>query len=597
MKKIIALTLAVLMSVVPAYASDYNEALSDLKDLRIMVGSDDGLMHEEDYLSRSEAITVIMRTIGFDDGKWYKAEVKKFDDVPLSHWASGYIYKAVNNGIVDGATKENFLPSENVTLAQSVKMVVELIKADDEDLPYPNGYMEKAKELELLNGISCSADDYITRGEFAILVHNALDIKLPDGEGALREKLNLMLKAEVPDIEADYDGVTSATGSVGGGSSASAERAESSMMKPTAPSAMKPETDVAEKPVTDGDIYMPPIPDNQEVIESGQLTAGKWNDIENYAFWRSLMANGEYSEMQRRWDIPTDKYEVIVKNGEMPAKDCTVKLVTPDGNILCTSKTDKNGLALVFAQADEQQNTFNIITISPDGTENVTENVMLDPENPLEISAEAAEPENVVDLMFTIDTTGSMSDELRYINAELTDVVNSLDTNVRLSCNYYRDTTDIYTVKPFDFTTNVENAVYQMSQQYAGGGGDYEEAVDLALLNSVNEHDWSENAKARLLFLVLDAPPHFTPEIVENINAAVKAASEKGIRIIPIASSGVDKNTEFFLRSLAIATNGRYIFLTDDSGIGLSHIEPTIGDYTVEYLNNLIIETIHEYID
>ncbi len=74
-------------------------------------------------------------------------------------------------------------------------------------------------------------------------------------------------------------------------------------------------------------------------------------------------------------------------------------------------------------------------------------------------------------------------------------------------------------------------------------------------------------------------------------------ASAEGIRIIPIASSGVDKETEFLLRFMAINTNGTYTFLTNHSGIGNSHITPTIGQYQVEQLNDLMVRLIDEYVE
>jgi hypothetical protein len=68
-----------------------------------------------------------------------------------------------------------------------------------------------------------------------------------------------------------------------------------------------------------------------------------------------------------------------------------------------------------------------------------------------------------------------------------------------------------------------------------------------------------------------------------------------GIRIIPIAGSGIDKSTEYLMRCLAIATNGTYVFLTDHSGIGAGHIEPTTDTYNVELLNNLLIRLFDQY--
>ena len=73
------------------------------------------------------------------------------------------------------------------------------------------------------------------------------------------------------------------------------------------------------------------------------------------------------------------------------------------------------------------------------------------------------------------------------------------------------------------------------------------------------------------------------------------AFGAQGIKVIPVASSGVDKETEFLLRMLAITSGGEYVFLTDDSGIGGSHIEPTIGAHEVEKLNDLMVRLVQKY--
>ena len=45
-----------------------------------------------------------------------------------------------------------------------------------------------------------------------------------------------------------------------------------------------------------------------------------------------------------------------------------------------------------------------------------------------------------------------------------------------------------------------------------------------------------------------------------------------------------------------MTTGGTYTFLTDDSGIGGSHLEPTVGDYEVEHLNDMLVRIIEDYI-
>lgn len=72
-------------------------------------------------------------------------------------------------------------------------------------------------------------------------------------------------------------------------------------------------------------------------------------------------------------------------------------------------------------------------------------------------------------------------------------------------------------------------------------------------------------------------------------------AAEKGIKIISVTASGIDKETEFLMRFISISTNGTYVFITDHSGIGESHLEPTVGQYQVEYLNDLMVRLINKY--
>lgn len=618
MKKCLSVVIAAILmlqaSVVLAEPEKMN-ALEELCGLKIMVGYEDGQLHGEDGVTRSQAAVCIMRATGFDDAKWYRSSVSKFSDVPVSHWASGYIYKAASLGVIDGVSPGVFAPEEAVEFEQAVKMVLALLGHDTDGLPYPTGHIRLAEELGLLDGVEAEAKEALSREKLAVLIRNALDTEIAGGDGetvTLRSVFHKKMFGEGLEKEGG-SGIISPSGASSGGGGGGMASGIVSAPAESVGAMPAPESTAADAAAgADGDVLLPPEvtppieiipPDGDiiirqpETIEPGQLTAGEWKDSENWAFWRRLMGNKGYSQMQRMWELPADKYEIVVMDGDIPVRDSRVELKNVAGETVWVSRTDKNGKAFVFIEGveGEQQNEFTL-EVSAGGEFVTAEQVLLDPEQPFMVQCAAAEPEDILDLMFMIDTTGSMSDELRYINAELKDVVGQIDSNVRISCNYYRDTTDAYTVKPFDFNTNIDSVIEQISMQYAAGGGDYEEAVDLALENAVNEHEWSESARERLLFLVLDAPPHYTPETVETIQKAVRDASEKGIRIIPVASSGVDKNTEFFLRSLAVATNGTYLFLTDHSGIGNPHLEPTIGDYEVSYLNELILKVIRDYL-
>ncbi len=118
---------------------------------------------------------------------------------------------------------------------------------------------------------------------------------------------------------------------------------------------------------------------------------------------------------------------------------------------------------------------------------------------------------------------------------------------------------------------------------------------DAALRVAVDELQWSAQARTRIAFLLLDAPPHEDRQVMEEYRELVKSAAAKGIRIVPVTASGIDKATEFLMRQTAIATNGTYVFITNDSGIGNDHLEATVGDYEVEFLNDLLVRLVGEY--
>ncbi|MEO7984103.1 MAG: T9SS type A sorting domain-containing protein, partial [Bacteroidota bacterium] len=204
-----------------------------------------------------------------------------------------------------------------------------------------------------------------------------------------------------------------------------------------------------------------------------------------------------------------------------------------------------------------------------------------------------------VDIAFVVDATGSMGDEIEFLKLELEDVVrNAMEKykslTLRAASVFYRDKRDEYLTRHAGFNDDLLKTLNFIKLQNAGGGGDYPEAVDDALSTALDSLQWNSTARAKLLFLVLDAPPH--NEAKERIQQLTVKAAAMGIRIIPIACSGTDKSTEFLLRSMALATNGTYTFLTNHSGVGNSHIEPTTDKYQVELLNGLLQRVIGQFL-
>jgi hypothetical protein len=221
----------------------------------------------------------------------------------------------------------------------------------------------------------------------------------------------------------------------------------------------------------------------------------------------------------------------------------------------------------------------------------------------LSVAREQPPAKETLDVAFVIDTTGSMGDEISYLQAEFVALSNSIsarypDAAQRWSLVVYRDENDEYVVRSHDFVDDVTAFQKELGKQVASGGGDFPEAPDQALAQAAELHWRADEATARLAFWVADAPHH--AEKAEAMADAVDALLESGVHVYPVASSGVDDLTELSMRSVAQLTGGRYLFLTDDSGVGNSHKEPTLPCYFVTKLNDAIrrmvdIELTGEY--
>ena len=350
-------------------------------------------------------------------------------------------------------------------------------------------------------------------------------------------------------------------------------------------------------------------PDNQQTPIVKQLTAAEWRDAYNYDFWlglfeKDLPFKGQYGEEKTKDGIFSeyakatrglstfDMHEVFVTCGESPVTGAKVTLYD-ESETIYSAVTDSAGIAYVFGNGTRVEAVSGSFKAGAEVAEGVTEISLTD----------CAAYDDELEIMFVVDTTGSMGDELSFLCDELSGIVtrvsSTLDCNIRLGLLFYRDIGDKYVTKKFDFvevnsSKGLNTVIKNIQAQSSDGGGDYPEAVDRALKEAVDAK-WHENSKTKLLFHVLDAPYHDEQENQSVFANAVSKAAEKGIRIIPVAASGLDTLGQYIMRSAALLTGGTYTFLTDDSGIGNSHELPAVREFTVEYLSDLIVRLIKGY--
>ena len=334
--------------------------------------------------------------------------------------------------------------------------------------------------------------------------------------------------------------------------------------------------------------------------QAGLLTAGVWNDNSNWGFFTNLVNNDKITIPAEYGLEPIQRIAVTVKDkSENPVVNASVKGFSEGGKLVWSAVTDKNGIAYLFkgseitaVKAESQGKTAESSVKSEVKNDEQTVIKANNAEVNITLDGEGKNYEKT-EIMFVVDTTGSMGDELMFLQSEFTAIAEEIGTdNTRFSINFYRDDGDDYTTKRYPFSSNIEEINKKLNSEYATGGGDLPEAVAEILDETINDGGWSNEA-VKLMFMIFDAPPH--DDKADKLESAIEKASERGIRIIPVVSSNSDRNTELFGRSMAIMTGGTYVFLTDDSGIGYSHLEPVIGEYKVEKLYDIIIRTINEY--
>ena len=334
---------------------------------------------------------------------------------------------------------------------------------------------------------------------------------------------------------------------------------------------------------------------------SSILTAGELSDFKKWKLWGDY-SQSEFKRWSKHWGLLfKNRFCVQVQNEEHKAlvgkKVNLINITTKD--TVWTAFTDNTGKAELWAnlEADpkNQQSIYKIVCEKEEAKfpvlfENGINRIVL---------KRSCAVSNDVDIAFVVDATGSMGDEIQYLKEELNDIVNKTaekykEVNLHLASVFYRDHGDEYLTRQTDFDKDVKRLIGFIQNQSAGGGGDMPEAVEEALTIALNTLHWTEDSRTRILFLILDAPPHDAAK--DQMHVLIKRAAEKGVRIVPVVCSGIDKSAEYLMRCIALATNGSYVFLTDDSGVGNPHIKPTTDEFRVELLNNLLQRLIGEMI-
>ncbi len=330
---------------------------------------------------------------------------------------------------------------------------------------------------------------------------------------------------------------------------------------------------------------------HQPPQQAGLLTAGDHDDLLNPQLYARYA--GRYLQNHAQPQLPlldaAQRVRIRVSDARgAPAPFVKIAIKRSNAAPLVLT-TAADGAISVFPALDGLPARFELTVTPPGATPFTRSATPVDRLVAIELPGAAAKVAKF-DLLLTVDTTGSMGDELGYLQSELRSIIARIKSNnpqldIRIGLLAYRDIGDEYVTRRFAFSRDIDSLQAALAAQRADGGGDYPEAVDRALAESVSAFDWRADAVKAMLF-VADAPPH-DDRMAASWTSAM-AARAGGIHIVPVGASGVADDAQYLMRSMAAVTQSRYIFLTDDSGVGLPHEDPDVPCYLVTRLDGLV---------
>ncbi|MCP4787551.1 MAG: VWA domain-containing protein [Fuerstiella sp.] len=343
--------------------------------------------------------------------------------------------------------------------------------------------------------------------------------------------------------------------------------------------------------------------------QSGILTAGSFDDVANYCEYAAFINRYRHQATSCQLPLNANLQQTVirVRDGQgKPLSDARCVVKDPQTGQqqrerflldMCTGTDGRVLLLSNFADHNRQRQSKRLhlqVFTGQSQTPVIDEYRNVDSVWDVIVHQAESQLPTQLDLALVIDTTGSMGDELEYLKTEIDSIVASVhrmfpNVDQRYSLIAYRDNGDAYVCRTHDFTDSLDDFRRRLDSQAASGGGDFPEAMDVAL-NSAENLSWRTSNTARVLFLVGDAPPH--QENVGTAMLAVQGLRQKGVRLFPVGASGVETTAQIVMRTASLLTMGQYLFLTDHSGVGNAHATPDVSEFAVERLDQLMIRMI-----
>jgi Mg-chelatase subunit ChlD len=346
-----------------------------------------------------------------------------------------------------------------------------------------------------------------------------------------------------------------------------------------------------------------PVP---SVPQSAALRAGSVDDNEkweDYLLYRQdFLATGV---AVHDVDVSGRRIVRVRDRDGHPVLGATVRLLAGD-KVVAEAKTHTDGRVFLFPPAGDlgggQQSAPSLRVVVEHGSTRAEAPVTGASDVAVTLDSSRTSGPVALDIMFVIDATGSMGDEIEQLKANVVSISEQLSQlptkpDVRFAMTVFRDRGDAFVTRTFDFTSDVAAFQAALRGVQADGGGDTPESVNAALADAIHKPAWRGGDTVSLAFLIGDAAPHLDYPGDADYAVEVFEAAKRGIKIEPIASSGLDDQGEYIFRQLAQLTGGRFSFLTYGAAGAPEPGDATtthVKDYSVLSLDDLVVRLVGE---
>ena len=145
-----------------------------------------------------------------------------------------------------------------------------------------------------------------------------------------------------------------------------------------------------------------------------------------------------------------------------------------------------------------------------------------------------------LDVVYLIDATGSMDDEIHVLKETLDAVAaditqSAANVSLRMGMVAYRDRGDAFITKKYPLTSDIDQLRQQIQDLSANGGGDHQESLNEGLHEAISHMDWRGSNTVKLVFLIADAGPHLDYQDDENYADEMRIALNNAIKVHTVA--------------------------------------------------------------